>query len=550
MRRLDVWLAGLMVAAGMLWIILILDATGFPYVVPHEWIFHFILRQQDIAGWAFVMAIAVLALVPARSPLALVDALASRPWTWAAVALGAICIATFAAAKNHPLAGDEHLALFQSRAFAAGKLTGAFPPELLYRLIPSQYQWRWLIADEASGRVASMYWPGFALLLAPFDWIGASWLCNPLLAASSLVLVAKLAERLTGERRAGGWAMLLALASPGFIAMATSYFSMTAHMFLNLLYAWLLLERTPRRLVAAGIVGSLALVQNNPVPHLLFALPWVMSIARGPAARRNFLTLVAGYAPLGLLLGLGWWVFLRELHGPVPMALFPPDANPLYRLTNALWYLLLQFRTVFGLWDGAVMSRILEQGRLWSWAAPGLVILALAGWWLGRGVREARLLGFSFAATVLGYLPVAFDQGSGWGARYLHPAWGALPVLAAFALVRIADGGRLRAYTARAALYSLVFANALRLFQIHLFMQDQLSLRPPYEEGVRQVVFITPNLHQYAQDFVLQNDPFLRAPVIFMMSRGRATDREEIRRRFPGARLTYDGANGQVWRLE
>ena len=51
--------------------------------------------------------------------------------------------------------------------------------------------------------------------------------------------------------------MLLTLGSPGFIGMAMSYFSMTAHLFLNVLFVWLLLERTPRRLVAAG-VGRLA----------------------------------------------------------------------------------------------------------------------------------------------------------------------------------------------------------------------------------------------------------------------------------------------------
>jgi hypothetical protein len=49
----------------------------------------------------------------------------------------------------------------------------------------------------------------------------------------------------------------------------------------------------------------------------------------------------------------------------------------------------------------------------------------------------------------------------------------------------------------------------------------------------------------------VQNDPFLREPVIFMMSRGVKRDYEDvIKRRFPKARLTYDGPGGQVWRLE
>lgn len=550
--RLDLWLAGLFVAAGVLSLIWILDATAYPYFMHRSWIFHYFLREQDIAGWLLAIAIALAGLVPTRpEPVRLLDRLARRPALWAALAFLAMCIAVFAVARNHALAGDEHLALFQSRAFAAGRLTGQFPPELLFRLVPAQYQWRWLIANEATGDVASVYWPGFALVLVPFQWLGAPWLCDPLLAALSLVLMARLAQRLSGDPRAGGWALLLALASPGLFAMALSYFSMTAHLFLNLVYVCLLLERTPRRLVFAGLVGSFALVQSNPVPHLLFALPWVVSVARSPGARRNFALLIAGYAPLTLLLGLGWWLFLRDLQGSVPMALYPDNGDALQRLGNLIWYLLLEFRKAFGVWDFALTSRVLEQARLWSWTAPGLVLLAGMGWWLSREVREARLLGLSFAMTLIGYLPVVFDQGSGWGARYVHPAWSALPVLGALALTRVrnADGGRLAAYVGRTAILSLVFATALRLFQIRVFMDDQLSLRPPFEKGVRQVVFIAPNPGEYAQDF-LQNDPFLRAPVIFMMSRGRQLDQELVARRFPGARLTYEGSNGRVWRLE
>jgi hypothetical protein len=107
-----------------------------------------------------------------------------------------------------------------------------------------------------------------------------------------------------------------------------------------------------------------------------------------------------------------------------------------------------------------------------------------------------------------------------------------------------------RSYAVRVALLSLVFGTALRFFQIRLFMDDQLSMRPPFEQGVRQVVFIAQNAEYYTQDF-LQNDPFLREPVIFMSTRGAPRDYAEvIRRRFPGARLTYDEPNGRVWRLD
>jgi hypothetical protein len=454
----------------------------------------------------------------------------------------------------HALAGDEHLAVFQSRAFAAGHLTGEFPRDLVYRLVPTYYLDRWLIASE-SGHVASIYWPGFALLLAPFSLAGIPWACNPLLASLSLVLLSKAATRLTSDPRAGGWAMLFALASPTFLGMALSYFSMTAHLFLNLLFAWLLLERTPRRLVAAGVVGSLALVQSNPVPHLLFALPWIISIERSPQGRRELGLLAAGYAPLVLLLGLGWWLFLRELQGksfPLPYA---ADGNVLHHAANLAAYLDYELRNVFSLPGSETLGhRIGEQVRLWTWTVPGLPLLAAAGWWVGRRTAGLRLFAGSVVATLLGYAFVDFDQGYGWGARYVHSAFSALPILASAAMVAAPagdEGRRLKNYVARLALYSLVFATALRLFQIRLFMDEQLALRPPFEKGVRQVVFVRLNLHYYTQDFV-QNDPFLRDPVIFMQSRGPRRDYDEvIRRHFPSARLTYDNPLiGQVWRLE
>ena len=543
------------VLAGVVSIIFILDDTKWPDPVWRLRAFQYLLREQDIAGSVLAIAIALAAWVlRKRSPtLDPVGVLGRNPWATAVVTFVGLCAAMLTVAHNHALSGDEHLALFQSRIFAAGHLTGQFPPELVYRLIPTNYIDRWLIAS-GSGRVASVYWPGFSLMLVPFTLPGVPWACNPLLASLSLVLIAKLASRLTADARAGGWAMLFTLASPGFVGMALSYFSMTAHLFLNLLFGWLLLERSTRRLVAAGLVGSLALVQSNPVPHILFALPWIVWIDRQPGGRRSLLLLGAGYAPLALILGLGWWLFLRQLHGKVPLLLYPPDGQPLHDLANLVWYLSLQFRAVFSFpADETLAKRIGEQVRLWSWAVPGLPLLALAGWWtLGRRVAGLHLFALSLTSTLVGYLFVSFDQGYGWGARYVHSAWGALPLLAAAAMVwaeRGTQSHELSNYVVRSAMFSLVFATALRLFQIHLFMQDQLALRPPFETGVRQIVFIAPNFDFYTPDFV-QNDPFLRAPVIFMMSRGRNRDYSQvIERHFPSARLTYDGPEGQVWRL-
>ena len=301
------------------------------------------------------------------SPIDLPRVLGRSPWRTAAATFVGLCAAVFLVAHNHPLAGDEHIALFQARAFAAGHLRGKFPRDLVSHLIPLTYQQRWLIVG-GDGSVASIYWPGYALILAPFTLIGAPWACNPLLASLSLVLLSKTASKLTSDPRAGGWAILFALASPGFVGLAISYFSMTAHLFFNLLFAWLLLERTRSRLVAAGAVGSIALVLSNPVPHLLFALPWILWIGRQPGGRRQLIALGAGYAPLALTLGLGWWLFLRQLQGDTGALPYLPDGDLLHQLENLIWYLLLEFRKVFAIPGSDTLNkRIGEQVRLWSW---------------------------------------------------------------------------------------------------------------------------------------------------------------------------------------
>src|SRR5207244_7399227 len=179
-----------------------------------------------------------------------------------------------------------------------------------------------------------------------------------------------------------------------------------------------------------------------------------------------------------------------------------------------------------------------ELVKLWLWTVPGLPALMVAGWWLARRQVPLRLLGLSFAATLAGYLIVWFDQGYGWGVRYLHPALGALPILGAAAIVML-ESEALRRYAAAAALLSLALATPFRWTQIEWFMSEQLARRPAFESGARQIVFVIPDYDYYTQDFV-QNDPFLRSPVIFMLSRGRAEDEKLLRQRFPGARLARE----------
>jgi hypothetical protein len=533
----------------------VLHHTLYPYPAFLPWIAEYFFRTQDVAGAVLLLVLVVAALVaPWRSTaLELVERIGRHPWRVAALTFVLLCLGTLFIERNHPLPQDEYAALFQSRVFAAGRLTGQFPPELLGRLVPPNYLNQFIYGSFQTGAVASAYWPGFALLLTPFSWIGAPWACNPLLASLSVVLIGRLAARLSGAAQAGGWAMLLALASPAFTASAITYFSMSAHLLFNLLFAWLLLQVTPGRLVLAGVVGSFALVLHNPLPHTLFALPWIAWLAWQPRRWRNLFALAAGYLPLGVLLGLGWPLLLSKLLGATSYALFPSTGEPLHDIANFFWNWHIKLRSAIQLPDASLLEiRAAEAFRLWNWAVPGLLVLAAVGWWLHRRDWRARLLGLSVVSTMLGYLLIVYTQGHGWGARYLHPAWGAFPVLAALALVRLGPASRCEhtaGYVAALALLSLVFSTGLRALQIREYLDAHLAHRPPVVAGARQVVFIREDRTGGYQADLVQNDPFLRGPVVTMLSAGEESDTRLMRSRFPGARLWHRDARGDVWLL-
>src|ERR1700722_19530227 len=225
----------------------------------------------------------------------------------ALLALGAVFIY-----HNNAFSMDEYAAVFQAKTFAAGRLTAQLPPSVVNWLIPPGFNGAFLVASRSTGQAMEAYWPGFSLILAPFEFLGIPWLCNSTLAGLSIFLIHRITLEITKDRRASGWAVLFTLASGAFAAYAISYYSMQPHLTVSLLFVWLLMKPTPYRAFGAGVVGSLALMLHNPFPHVLFAAPWIIAIARSREQRRCFFPLILGFLPLTILMGVGW-LYLREI---------------------------------------------------------------------------------------------------------------------------------------------------------------------------------------------------------------------------------------------
>ena len=416
-------------------------------------IFWHLLKLYDLTGaWAgvFVLALSwVAAPYFARCDWARVAAWVEHHLV-ALCALGFVFYAALAfwAYHHHPLTMDEYAPLLESRTFVAGQLRAWVPPHLLSWVVAPQYRGEFLQVTRDSGFYSPTYWPGLAILEMPFVALGAPWLCNPTLGALALWGVHRLTLRLTRSPEAAAWAWVLMLSSPAIALNAASFYSMPAHLLFNVAYCLLLLRDDRRGALGAGIVGGFALVLHNPVPHTAFALPWIVFVAW--KRRRLLAPLLLGYLVFALPLGLGWSRFLDGFDASSYVA-----SN---RAARALPFaeMLSRLATVVA-WPNALLtlSRAAGVAKTVVWAVPGLTALAWYGWRAlpkprpndtandaasdAVDARGLRLLAASFLTTFLIYCLVKFDQGHGWGFRYLHSAWFAMPILGSFFLARASE---------------------------------------------------------------------------------------------------------------
>jgi hypothetical protein len=474
-----------------------------------------------------------------------------HPFVIALITAPLLALGTLFIYHNHPLSMDEYAAYFQSRAFAAGRLEGRFPAAQLDWLIPPGFQDYFLNVSRTTGAVAETYWPGFALLLTPFTWAGVPWLCNPVISASTLLVIHRLALELFDDREAAGFALLLTAASPVIFANGISYYSMPAHLLANSVFALLLVRPTPLRAAAAGVVGSLALVLHNPVPHMLFAAPWLIWVATRKGGSRSLAALIGGYLPLCALLGIGWFLFSGHLIGE-GLRSATAAVSPSHRLQSML--------KIFSLPDATVLlARLIGVAKTWVWAVPGLMILATAGALRWRHDALCRLLTASALLTLFGYFLVPVDQGHGWGYRYFHSAWMTLPLLATAALFRPArvSGGNgapqrlfedrgTREFVAACALLTLIAGVGFRAWQMQDFMARDLRQVPQYKGAGQRVVIINSQFSFYGADLV-QNDPWLRGEEIRMFSLGADADGRMMAQYYPEFHRIYADRHGTVW---
>ena len=468
--------------------------------------------------------------------------MARKPWLTAIGVTALLGVCTLVVYKNHPLCMDEYADWFQSRVFAAGRLAGQWPPELVDWLLPKGFQGAFLKVSTATGAVMSGYFPGYALMQAPFVFLGVPWLCNPVLVGLTLPVSAYIARTIFGDSTSAGWVMLFAIASPVFLINGISYYSSSGQLLLNLAFCALLLKPSPRSLFLAGVVGGLSAFYHNPIRHVFFALPWVVWIGWAYRPRlKGMLLLASGYLPSVLILGGAWLYFRTQVTANTAVAAGTAVqsaagiSTAIVGLLQNAWEL-LSWPSAYGTY-----ARLAGLVKTWLWTVPMIPLLAVFAVARCRDTR-VQLMFWSAVSVFLGYLfLMPDDQGHGWGDRYFHAAWGVLPILAYAWIVEIRKenpdrAGMLLARIGVGAVAYFLLAFPLRLWQVHNHMQEHLAQVPQSSKGIPGKIVLLNGHGYYAVDLV-QNDPWMRGPKHVLYSQGADKDEAMLRRYFPACRL-------------
>lgn len=430
---------------------------------------------------------------------------------------------------TYPLSMDEYWARADGSIFMSGRLMAEIPP-----------QWQGfgkamfpVFARLGHGSVAgSSYLPVNAMfqgLMGP--------LASPLFAGGAVLCLAYLARTHlpNGKGAAVAVCVMLGASSAQWIVTGSTTYSMTAHLFFNLL--WLCLVFTPGRArqVGGAIVAFIAMGLHQFAFFPVFAGFFVIELFL--SGRRTAATVQAG----AILLSAAFWISWPGLSvdfagggGPASSG----DASP--RLVDQIISLVLANDPLATL---SVMGFNLV--RLQLWANPllvPLVAIAIPIAWREKGIFRAAML--SCLATI-GFMALVMPyQGHGWGYRYLHQQLGSMCLLAGLAWQRLDLGSSVggKALFAAATLVSVALV-AVRYWQAIEFAQPYAQADARIAASDADVVVVDAPSHMFAIDLV-RNVPLSPSGPVRMAADALSDD--QLRELCEAYRVeVFDGADAE-----
>ena len=474
------------------------------------------LNEPLSVGLLVAFAVAVLVLRAAPGELATWPVLTPRR-IWAVAALVAIAaqLGHVYAVHGLALSMDEFNADFQASILSHGQVFAPVADPwrgFIFAIKPVFVVWR---AGDQSWY--SGYVPVYAAMRAVARWVHASELLNPVLAGSSVLLLATIARRLwPKEPRRVLVAVACFALSAQFVVTSMTTYAMPAHLAANLLWLYLYVRDDRAGMIGAALVGALALGLHNPFPHALFVAPFLVRML----LRRRWGQLawtLAVYAAAS-------YAWLRWLQmNPTPGG--GTGLLSLFRVPG------------LDMWELQGMNLVLALG----WQTPVaalLVVLAMLGHKRLTATEQDLALGIGL--SFLFYVLFNSTQGHGWGYRYIYAVLGNVALLAAAALPMLEEGvGVVRARRlVSVGLLLGVVALVMRVRQVEQFVRPFAAAVDRVAHADADVVVVRTSEVWYGRDLI-RNDPYLRAgPVVVNASMLGQGDYERLKGTF-GARLRF-----------
>ncbi len=415
------------------------------------------------------------------------------------------------------LSVDETLLRFQAVTFNEG-----------YAIAPLQAEWQPFAKSLQPLYVKTIgggqYWdanyrPVSAMITAFFGIFGLAAYTNAFLGVGCAWLLARIAKILWPEDRAAPLlAVIFLVTSAQFLFNAMSWYAMTSHLFLNLLWLCLFLQNRLRCHIAAALTGFFAIGLHQVFIHPFFVLPFLLDLLR----RGQFRPLaVYGITyTFGLAFWLNWtavaiWLQGIEVAGTAEIASAVRQQSSYF--VRVVFALLFHERSIIAevfFWASNVI-------RFVTWQNLAVLLLgmaALASW--RDAPRPIRLLGLSVLTSLIPYLLLMPGQGHGWGYRHIHVHLGSFALIAVFgwqwlrARLAAAEWRRWRNALVGLTLFSTAVGLPLRAFQVDRFLTPFVDSLAYLSQREEQVVLVDRYRIWYGTDLI-RNDPLLRnAPKI------------------------------------
>jgi len=404
-----------------------------------------------------------------------------------------------------PLSMDEFAARFQAEIFAKGLIQETLPPQLrpYYGAITPLFTYY----HPAQGTIMGAYLPVHALILSGFIWLGDGLILGALFTAASILLLYSIVRTwMPAQKQMATWAVLLMVTSSQILINGMTYYAMPSHLFFNLLWLWLYTRSDKRCFLLLPWIGALAVGLHQPFCHLLFVSPFMLRLA----LRKEWIKVA--YAGLIYSAAIGFWLGWTLVMSPSGTS---DVARSLFMLPHSQQFA-IQFMNlcIFINWIPFVV-------------VPLLIIV------LSRS-RETDTFASDLLAgvflTVIFYFFFRYNQGHGWGYRYIYPVLGNIFILAALGL-HLADKTVIwKKITVAALLFSLLVQFPARCYEVKKIAG---MFKQPYEKIISMdadFVVMDVSTSWYAQDLVRNKPDFSNKPLLMFGERISAEQLEQLSR--------------------